>query len=239
MQSMGAAPPVRPGFEPVAWQINEAPHRWDVTPPDIYAEDRWQGVFAEMRSQAPINKINNSGFGSYWNVTTHKAIQHVEALPDIFSSSFEYGGISLAPMNEPDMEGSDRVILPMFIAMDRPKHTEERRVVAPAFTPAEMERMTGAIRARTGELLDSLPMGSDFDWVDRVSIELTTGMLALLFDFPWADRRKLTLWSDYAGNIELFRTAEGRQARLEKSMKWAPISSSFGMSARKRGRPPT
>ncbi|MFC4293303.1 cytochrome P450 [Sphingorhabdus arenilitoris] len=207
---------VQAGFEPVPWQINEAPHRWDVTPPDIYAEDRWQPVFAEMRRQAPINKINNSGFGSYWNVTTHKAIQHVEALPDIFSSSFEYGGISLAPMNEPDMEGSDRVILPMFIAMDRPKHTEERRVVAPAFTPAEMERMTGDIRRRTGELLDSLPLGTDFDWVDSVSIELTTQMLAILFDFPWEDRRKLTLWSDYAGNIELFRTPEGRQARLEK-----------------------
>ena len=203
-------------YEQLAWQSNIAPHRWDVTPPDIYTEDRWQPVFAEMRAKAPINKISDSGFGTYWNVTTHKVIQHVEALPDIFSSSFEYGGISLAPMNEPGMEGSDQVILPMFIAMDRPKHTEERRVVAPAFTPAEMERMTGDIRARTGELLDSLPIGEEFDWVDKVSIELTTGMLAILFDFPWEDRRKLTEWSDYAGNVELFRTAEGRRARLEK-----------------------
>lgn len=211
-----AAIKTAPHFEPVPWEKNTAPHRWDVTPPDIYVENRWQEIFAEMRAQAPINKIRDSEFGSYWNVTTHKAIQHVEALPDIFSSSFEYGGISLAPIGGQDFSDPNRIIMPMFIAMDRPKHTEERRVVAPAFTPSEMERMSGEIRQRTGEVLDNLPIGEKFDWVDKVSIELTTGMLAILFDFPWADRRKLTEWSDYAGNIELFRTAEGRQQRLEK-----------------------
>ena len=41
-------------------------------------------------------------------------------------------------------------------------------------------------------------MGETFDWVDRVSIELTTQMLATLFDFPFEDRRKLTRWSDVA-----------------------------------------
>lgn len=211
-----AATNTAPHFEPVVWEKNTAPHRWDVTPPDIYVENRWQEIFAEMRAQAPINKIRDSEFGSYWNVTSHKAIQHVEALPDIFSSSFEYGGISLAPIGGQDFSDPNRIIMPMFIAMDRPKHTEERRVVAPAFTPSEMERMSGEIRQRTGEVLDSLPLGEKFDWVDKLSIELTTGMLAILFDFPWADRRKLTEWSDYAGNIELFRTAEGRQQRLEK-----------------------
>ena len=203
-------------FEQLAWETHDAPHRWDVTPPEIYVEDRWQEVFAEMRAKAPINKVNNSDFGSYWNITTHKVIQHVEALPDIFSSSFEYGGISLAPMNEQALDDPNRVIMPMFIAMDRPKHTEERRVVAPAFTPTEMERMTADIRRRTGEVLDSLPVGEAFDWVDKLSIELTTQMLAILFDFPWEDRRKLTEWSDYAGNIEMFRDPKSRQKRLEK-----------------------
>ena len=92
--------------------------------------------------------------------------------------------------------------LPQFIAMDRPKHTGQRRVVAPAFGPAEMTRMAGEIRRRTIELLDTLPIGEEFDWVDTVSIELTTGMLAILFDFPWHDRRLLTLWSDWGGDIE-------------------------------------
>ncbi len=210
------APKINRQFEQLPWEANTAPHRWDVTPPDIYVEDCWHKVFAEMRTKAPINKIEGSDFGSYWNVTTHRAIQHVEALPDIFSSSYEYGGVSLAPLGDQDPNDPDRIVMPMFIAMDRPKHTEERRVIAPAFTPTEMERMSSEVRQRTGEVLDSLPVGESFDWVDKVSIELTTGMLAILFDFPWKDRRKLTEWSDYAGNIELFRTPETRHKRLEK-----------------------
>ena len=200
------------------WEVNAAPHEWDVSRPEIYGEDRWQPIFKEMRERAPINKITGSDFNDYWNITTLKPIQYVEALPDIFSSSFEHGGITIVSDDDliQTIPEEQRVVLPMFIAMDRPKHTEERRVVAPAFTPAEMTRMAEEIRRRTGEVLDSLPVGKAFDWVDLVSIELTTGMLALLFDFPWADRRKLTEWSDWAGDVELIRGEETRIKRLEK-----------------------
>jgi cytochrome P450 len=175
---------------------------WDVSRSDIYVEDRWQPIFAEMRAKAPINKVCGTPYGDYWNVTTIKAIQHVEALPDIYSSSWEYGGITIG---EPHREVSEeeKFQLPMFIAMDRPQHTGQRRTVAPAFTPAEMERMSTEIRHRTAEVLDTLPFGERFDWVDKVSIELTTGMLAILFGFPWEDRRLLTYWSDWAGDVEL------------------------------------
>ena len=198
------------------YAVNSAPHDWDVIVPEIYTEDRWQAPFKDMREKAPINKITGSDFGSYWNVSTLKAIQHVEALPDIYSSSFEHGGITILADDDLQIPEAERIIMPMFIAMDRPKHTQERRVVAPAFTPAEMTRMSVEIRRRTGEVLDSLHVGKAFDWVDLVSIELTTGMLALLFDFPWADRRKLTEWSDWAGDVELFRDEDMRRQRLAK-----------------------
>jgi cytochrome P450 len=198
------------------YAVNPAPHNWDVTRPSIYADDIWQPIFKDMREQAPINKITDSDFDDYWNVTTFKPIQHVEALPDIYSSSFEHGGITIVPTEAEFLPSGERIVMPMFIAMDRPKHTEERRVVAPAFTPAEMVRMSDDIRKRTGEVLDSLTIGKAFDWVDLVSIELTTGMLALLFDFPWADRRKLTEWSDWAGDVELFRDPASKEMRLQK-----------------------
>jgi cytochrome P450 len=213
---MATAPVFESDFLP--WEANAAPHEWDVSRPEIYAEDRWQPIFKQMREQAPINKITGSDFNDYWNITTLKPIQHVEALPDIYSSSFEHGGITIVSDDDfiQHIPEDQRIVMPMFIAMDRPKHTEERRVVAPAFTPAEMTRMSDEIRARTGEVLDSLPVGKAFDWVDLVSIELTTGMLALLFDFPWEDRRLLTEWSDWAGDVELLRTEETRKKRLEK-----------------------
>ena len=177
-------------------------HPWDVSSSALYVEDRWHAVFAEMRAQAPINKVTGTPFGDYWNVTTVKTIQHVEALPELFSSSWEYGGITIGEPRR-EVAEEDKFQLPMFIAMDRPQHTGQRRTVAPAFTPAEMERMTAEIRARTAEVLDALPWGEQFDWVDKVSIELTTGMLAILFGFPWDDRRLLTYWSDWSGDVEI------------------------------------
>ena len=191
-------------------------HPWDVSRSDIYVEDRWQPIFAEMRAKAPVNKVTGTPFGDYWNVTTNKAIQHVESLPELFSSSWQYGGITIGdPPKDADPEQVEERRLPMFIAMDRPEHTGQRRTVAPAFTPAEMERMSTEIRARTAAVLDTLPWGEEFDWVDKVSIELTTGMLALLFGFPWQDRRLLTFWSDWAGDVEISLARDLNDTRHE------------------------
>ncbi len=180
----------------------------DVSRPELYRDEIWQAPFEELREKAPVYRVEGSDFGPYWSVSTYKPIVEAESLPDIFSS--EAGGITLADM----MPDSD-VKMPMFIAMDRPKHTGQRRTVAPAFTPSEMVRMKDDIVRRTAEILDSLEYGREFDWVDTVSIELTTQMLAILFDFPWEDRRKLTFWSDWAGDIELVKTPELREERLK------------------------
>ena len=182
-------------------------HPWDVSRSDIYFEDRWQPIFAEMRAAGPLHYIPESPFGPYWAVVGHKAIQHIEALPEVFSSSWEHGGITILERLTEEQAAAAGLDapreLPMFIAMDRPQHTGQRRTVAPKFTPSAVTDMEAEIRARTGELLDSLPRGQVFDWVETVSIELTTGMLAILFGFPWEDRRLLTFWSDWAGDTEL------------------------------------
>ncbi|MEM8695905.1 MAG: cytochrome P450 [Pseudomonadota bacterium] len=203
-----------PESDTVETVVVEAPHPWDVSVPDIYAENRWQPIFEDMRERAPINKVTGSAFGDYWNIAAHKPIQHVEALPEIYSSDSSHGGITIYG-NADTLPEELRRETPSFIAMDRPAHTAQRRTVAPAFTPAEMERLSDDIRQRTGTLLDTLPHGEAFDWVDRVSIELTTGMLAILFDFPWADRRKLTLWSDWISDIDYLDDLDRAYERRE------------------------
>src|SRR3546814_15417447 len=84
---------------------------------------------------------------------------------------------------------------PSFIRMDSPGHTRQRKVVAPIVAPRYLVEMEKTIRERTCRVLDELPRGEVFDWVDRVSIELTTMLLAPLSDSPWQARRKLTRWS--------------------------------------------
>jgi cytochrome P450 len=182
----------------------------DMSQAYFYAEHSWHEPFRTLRKTAPVYRCERSEFGAYWSVSGYKEIMHVESLPDIYSSSWEYGGITIADNDTLE----HNIQLPMFIAMDRPKHTEQRRVVSPAFTPSEMVRLSDNIRQRTSEVLDSLPWDAEFDWVDKVSIELTTQMLAILFDFPWQDRRKLTFWSDWAGDIELVKDMSKREERM-------------------------
>lgn len=168
----------------------------DVSRPELYALDRWQPVFEKLRREDPVHYCKDSVFGSFWSVTTYKPLIEVESLPETYSSSWRNGGFTIL-----DSSDDETMALPMFIGMDRPEHTAQRRTVSPAFTPSEMSRLDENVRARTCELLDSLPIGEEFDWVDKVSIELTTGMLAILFGFPWEDRRKLTYWSDWMGDV--------------------------------------
>ena len=186
---------------------------FDVTLPELYSEDRWQDLFAELRAKHPIHHCSASKFGPYWSISTYKPIQHIEALPKIFSSSWELGGITIAGDGVECLREGE-ISMPMFIAMDPPKHTAQRRTVAPAFGPSETERMRIETVERTAKVLDALPVGKSFDWVREVSIELTTQMLAILFDFPWEERDKLTHWSDVLGDIENSHTIEERQARL-------------------------
>ena len=176
---------------------------FDVSRAELYAEDRWQDVFRKLRAEAPIHFVPESDFGPYWSVSTYKPIVHIEALPKIFSSSWRYGGIAIPGGIEQPIPGEIR--MPMFIAMDPPDHTAQRRTIAPSFGPSEVAEMKAEVQKRTAEVLDSLPIGEPFDWVQRVSIELTTGMLAKLFDFPREQRHKLTEWSDIGGDTELMK----------------------------------
>ena len=184
----------------------------DVSDPALYESDTWQPIFARMRREAPIHYHPDSPYGPYWSVTRYKDIMAVEIDHKTYSN--ERGGIQI--LDQPF--DTDTV---SFIRMDPPLHTAKRRTVAPLFAPSIMADMESTIRQRTRDVLDSLPRGADFDWVDQVSIELTTMLLATLFDFPWEDRRLLTYWSDVAiTNLEapdaLVRTREEQLAELGK-----------------------
>jgi cytochrome P450 len=181
----------------------------DVGRAEIYAQHQWEEPFRWLRANAPVHHCADSKFGPYWSISTYQPIVDIEARPEVFSSSHKYGGsITIA-----DRPPGKR--FPNFINMDDPEHTAQRKVVAPAFTPGEMKRLSDDIRKRAGEVLDHLPKGEAFDWVDRVSVELTTQMLAILFDFPWEDRRLLPFWSDWAGNIETFGDPDAQEERLK------------------------
>jgi len=161
----------------------------DVSDPALYQNDTWQPLFARLRREDPVHYCAESAYGPYWSVTRYNDIMAVELDPTTYSS--ELGGIQV-------FDPPESMKLPNFIRMDPPRHTAQRRTVAPVASPHALADYEVTIRHRTGAVLDALPRNETFDWVDKVSIELTTMMLATLFDFPWDERRKLTFWSDVA-----------------------------------------
>ena len=183
----------------------------DVSDPKLYQDDVWRPYFERLRREDPVHWREGGLYGSFWSVTKYRDIMQVETNHATYSSQANLGGITIVD-RPPEFRR------PMFIAMDPPKHDDQRKVVSPIVAPVNLAKLAGTIRERAGRILDSLPRNETFNWVDRVSIELTTQMLATLFDFPMEDRRKLTYWSDVAtANINAggpINSEEKRQAEL-------------------------
>jgi cytochrome P450 len=175
--------------------------------PELFRSDTIWPYFERLRNEAPVHYCTTSPVGEYWSVTKYRDIMHVETHPEIFSSDVRLGGIMLRDV-DPKYEW------PSFIAMDEPQHAAQRKTVSPLFTPVHLNNLAILIRERSASVLDNLPRGETFNWVERVSIELTTQMLATLFDFPWEDRRKLTRWSDVATALPKSGVYESQEQRL-------------------------
>jgi cytochrome P450 len=171
-----------------------------------FQDDTIWPVFERLRREDPVHFTAESEFGPYWSVTTWNDIMAVDTDHEAFSSA---SGITL--LNRKAFEEQQKVLEMMgrkrransagFITMDEPEHSVHRKAVTPTVAPTNIARMAPVVRERAGQILDSLPIGQPFDWVDLVSKELTAMTLATLFDFPFEDRRKLTYWSDMFTNM--------------------------------------
>ncbi len=173
---------------------------------DRFQNDTIWPVFERLRREDPVHFTADSEFGPYWSITRWDDIMAVDTNHVEFSSA---EGIGLA--NKKQMEEQEKALIAMgreprrsggagFITMDEPEHSVHRKAVSPTVAPANIATMAPVVRERAGQILDSLPIGTPFDWVDLVSKELTAMTLATLFDFPFEERRKLPYWSDMVMN---------------------------------------
>ena len=181
--------------------------------PDRFKDDTLWPFFARLRHEDPVHYTAESPMGPFWSVTKFDDIMYVDTHHDIFSSE---GGITIDEQDE-------NFELPMFIAMDPPKHDLQRKTVSGVVAPPNLVKLEGTIRERVCRILDALPRNETFNWVDKVSIELTTQMLATLFDFPFEERSKLTYWSDLITADEtsgLYESEEHRQGELLKCLEY-------------------
>ena len=154
----------------------------------IFKAQKHHEYFKRLRKENPVHYHDkNPDIGPYWSLTRYEDIMRVDGDYETFSSQ-----PSIALFDELLQEQQ----APMFIAMDPPGHDVQRAAVSPAVSPLRLRDLDEMIRDRTVEILEQLPVGEPFNWVEQVSIELTTRMLATLFDYPFEQRRQLTFWSD-------------------------------------------
>ena len=186
----------------------------DLSHPGIWQANEFIPFLKRLRDEDPVHYCPHSAVGPYWSVMKYKDIMEVDTSPEIYSSEPTIGII----------DQFEEFTLPSFIAMDPPKHDEQRRIAQPVVAPANLKNLELIIRERVCKILDDLPVGSELDWVKHVSIELTTQMLATLFDFPFEDRHKLTYWSDMTtaipGRGGVADTHEERWAAIQECLEY-------------------
>jgi cytochrome P450 len=155
--------------------------------PDLFRQNVIWPYFERLRRDDPVHFSPVHEFGPYWSITKQQDIVTISRSPEIFSSE---GGVTI--VNQGLVEGA----LPMFIAMDPPRHGKHRGAVSPAFNPGAMASLEPLIRERAVQILDALPVGEEFDWVEHVATELASMTLTTLFGVPLEDRRQLGFWSN-------------------------------------------
>jgi len=183
----------------------------DLSEDALYTENRWHAPFAELRRTMPLSYRPESPFGGYWSAVTHDLIQQIELDHDRWSSSWDRGGVTIT-------DGVGDVDFPNFISQDPPIHTAQRKVIAPAFTPSQMKTREEQVHERCRVLLDALPQGETFDWVERVSIPMTMGMLCILFDMSFDEWRDIKRWSDWASGVSADNLNEEYRAEFLNQM---------------------
>lgn len=187
----------------------------DPSDPQLFANDTVHHYFERLRKDDPVHWVNSPAYGGFWSVTRYQDIMAVDTNHQVFSSHWAHGGITIVDQPKAYPRKS-------FIALDPPEHDEQRKAVSPIVAPTNLFNMEPLVRERTARILDGLPRNETFNWVDRVSVELTTMMLATLFDFPFEDRQLLPWWSDViasfpeAGDTSVMPTLEAKQAEMQR-----------------------
>jgi len=158
---------------------------------DVSRAERFQTnthwpFFARLRHEDPVHFCPDSLHGSYWSITRYDDIVAVEKDYKQFSSE---GNVIIGDVPA-------EFDAPAFATSDPPVHTRERKAVMPAMSPKRLVTMEADIRTHIGNLLDGLPRQKTFNWVERVSVEITNEMVAILFGLPPREKRLFPYWAE-------------------------------------------
>ena len=149
-------------------------------------------IYARMRAEDPVLLYPSL---NTWVLTKYDDIRSAARQPEIYSNS---GGIFLTDAIEGDSVADDYFgdAGELISSLDHPRHSEIRRVIAPAFAPAVIDAMEDSIRADCRRLLDQIEPGTQVDWIAAVAEKLPLIVTGRLLGLPGDNLEDLARWSD-------------------------------------------
>jgi cytochrome P450 len=170
-------------------------------------------LFARLRQEQPIVRVDWTGGGHAWLVTRYADVRAVLEDPR-FSRAASY------EPDAPKLAGLFQAPPGMIISLDPPEHTRLRTLAEQAFSAKRIEAMRPRVRQLANALLDAIDAqtGAEsgqqpVDLVARFAAPLAMAVICELLGVPEADRPSFHLWvrqfADVSGPEEL--AVEGRE----------------------------
>jgi cytochrome P450 len=149
----------------------------DITSHDTYVDGVPRDTFRYLRDHDPVHWTEESDGGrGFWSLTKYDDVLLASRSTDIYSSRF---GIRLEDMDEEETEARRTMM-----EMDSPEHTKLRRLVSRPFAPRSVAEYEESVRALVVEILDSLDLSREFNFVQLVARELPMRMLGRVLGLP-------------------------------------------------------
>jgi cytochrome P450 len=152
------------------------------SPYDFAIHDDPYPTYARLRDEAPVyhNPVDD-----IWALSRHADVVAALRNADRFTS---VNGLRIEPAFwRPDAERFFS-----FVAMDPPKHTRMRGLVARAFTQRRIQELEPRIREIARSCLEPLPGAGAFDLVTDFAAPFAMDMISELVGVPVADRAKVS-----------------------------------------------
>ena len=169
------------------------------TRPDPYP------CYAAVREREPVRLPAGRG------IVLASFVACLDALRDRRLSSDRTVSWAYAPATDPDTPDARRPEIQSLLFADPPDHTRLRRLIAPAFTPATVDRLRPFVRDRVDDLLDTAAVDGRLDVVGDLAYPLPLAVICHLLGIPdgdvaWLHRRSTVLPRAFDPTMAAFGT---------------------------------
>ena len=152
-----------------------------------------QGLFARLRTFAPVTPIITPEGVRAWLVTRYEDVRAALADPRLAKDWVTH----MTPEDfDINVDPVQAFLDQHMLNLDPPDHTRLRRLVVKAFTPRRVAALRPRISSITGELLDSMADDpAETDLIEVFAFPLSVTVICELIGIPVDDRDSFREWS--------------------------------------------